>query len=75
MSHEYALKIEELNRELKQVRDDYDKLKLKTTKNLHKGLELKRRMSSIDTEIGIQRTLYFKYLESLRKITKFKGDV
>ncbi|MGL5950285.1 MAG: hypothetical protein ACRCZH_02535 [Cetobacterium sp.] len=73
MGHEYALRIEELNRELKEVKDKHCKLKLRTTTNLHKAIELQRHMTRIETEIACQRTLYFEFLDSIKKYGKFKN--
>lgn len=67
MSREYALRIEELNRELKEVREKYLKLKHKTTTNLLQAVKLKQQQNRIETEIACQRTLYFEFVDNLRK--------
>lgn len=67
MSREYALRIEELNRELKEAREKYLKLKHKTTTNLLQAVKLKQQQNRIETEIACQRTLYFEFVDNLRK--------
>ncbi|MGL6099882.1 MAG: hypothetical protein ACRC0G_09705 [Fusobacteriaceae bacterium] len=72
MGHEIAVKIEVLSTKLEEVKKKYSNLKLKTTKNLHEGLGLKREMVSLETKIAIERSSYIKHLEILKKMKPYK---
>ncbi|MGL5714445.1 MAG: hypothetical protein ACRCX2_15610 [Paraclostridium sp.] len=71
--HKIALRIKHLINKKEEVEIKYKNLKLKTTKNLHVGLQMKREIIVLETEAAKQRSLYYEYLAGLRMATEFKN--